>query len=218
MAESVSSRRVSRRRLLRAIGLGAVGTGLACGVAGYLATRPPAIETPAFRFPATGASGKRVLVTYATRAGSTVEVAAAIGEALSVGGHAVDVLPVRERPDVTGYDVIVMGSPVRMGRWLPEATEYVQANQGALRQRPVALYTVHMQNRGDDEASRAARLAYLADIRPLLHAPEEVYFLGKMDLARLSALDRLVARMVGAVDEDLRDWDRIRSWVPAALG
>lgn len=49
---------------------------------GYLATRTPEIETPEFTYGGEDAMDKRVLVTYATRAGSTAEVAAAIGESL----------------------------------------------------------------------------------------------------------------------------------------
>ena len=40
----------------------------------------------------------RILVTYATRAGSTAEVAAAIAETLAARGYAVDVKPVKEKP------------------------------------------------------------------------------------------------------------------------
>lgn len=161
---------------------------------------------------------RRILITYATRAGSTAEVAAAIGETLSARGYVVDVKPVKQKPDLTGYAAIVMGSAIRMGNWLPEAVDFVKRNQSALNQVPVALFTVHMLNIGDDETSRTARLAYLNAVRPLLNNAEEVYFEGKMDFSRLSFLDRMIARMVGAVEADRRDWDRIRGWVPAALG
>jgi len=83
---------------------------------------------------------------------------------------------------------------------------------------PVALFTVHMLNTGDDEASRTARLAYLNAVRPLLNGAEEVYFEGKMDFSRLSFLDRFIANMVKAVEADRRDWAKIRAWVPVALG
>ncbi len=193
-------------------------TAVTCPGLGYLATRAPSVDTPEFAFGEEANVNRRILITYATRAGSTAEVAAAIGETLSARGYVVDVKPVKQKPDLTGYAAIVMGSAIRMGNWLPEAVDFVKRNQSALNQVPVALFTVHMLNIGDDETSRTARLAYLNAVRPLLNNAEEVYFEGKMDFSRLSFLDRMIARMVGAVEADRRDWDRIRGWVPAALG
>jgi menaquinone-dependent protoporphyrinogen oxidase len=159
----------------------------------------------------------RILVTYATRAGSTVDVASAIAATLNAHGYAVDVRPVKDKPNLAGYAAVVMGSAIRMGSWLPEAVVFVKTNQAVLGQMPTALFTVHMLNTGDDEASRTARHAYLNPVRPLLHNAEEVYFAGKMEFARLSLRDRLIAKMVKAVEADQRDWNQIRSWVPAAL-
>ncbi len=159
----------------------------------------------------------RILVTYATRASSTAEVAAAIGESLGQRTFSVHVKPVKDKPSLGGYRMAIMGSAIRMGKWLPEAVEFIKANQAALGQMHAALFSVHMPNVGDDEASRAARLAYLDSVRPLLDGAEEVCFGGKMDLARLSFLDRLMAKMVKAVDADHRDWDAIRAWLPEAL-
>lgn len=56
---------------------------------------------------------QRILVTYATRAGSTAEVAAAIGESLAARGYAVEVKSVKEKPGVAGYSAVVLGSAIR---------------------------------------------------------------------------------------------------------
>jgi menaquinone-dependent protoporphyrinogen oxidase len=99
-----------------------------------------------------------------------------------------------------------------MGSWLPEMVKFIQANQPVLNGMPTALFTVHMLNAGDDEASHAARAAYTAPVRALLpHAPE-AFFTGLMDFSRLSFLDRFIASMVKAVESDQRDWDAIRRW------
>jgi menaquinone-dependent protoporphyrinogen oxidase len=155
---------------------------------------------------------ERILVAYATRAGSTTEVAAAIAEGLTRRGFLVDVIPVSGRHDLSGYQAVVLGSAIRMGSWLPEAVNFVKINQEALNQMPVVLFTVHMLNTGEDEASRTARLAYLSQVRPFLRNPSEVYFSGKMDFSKLSFADRLIAKMVRAAEADQRDWDKIRSW------
>jgi len=155
---------------------------------------------------------KRILITYATRVGSTVEVAATIGETLAARGFEAEVKPIKEKPSLEGYQAVLVGSAIRMGNWLPEAVEFVKDHRQALNQMPVALFTVHMLNREDDEESRANRMAYLKEVRPLLKPVEEVFFAGRFDMSRLSFLDRMISKAVKAVDEDCRDWDRIRGW------
>ena len=155
---------------------------------------------------------KPILIAYATRAGSTTEVAAAIGEIIKQRGFRVAVKPVKEVPSLKDYQAVILGSAIRMGNWLPEAVDFVKKNQQALNRVPTAVFTVHMLNTGDDETSRNNRMAYLDSVRPLLNNPEEVYFEGKMDFSRLSTLDRMIAKLVKAVESDHRDWEGIRSW------
>jgi len=99
-----------------------------------------------------------------------------------------------------------------MGNWLPEAVDFIKKNQAQLNTVPTALFSVHMLNSGDDAESKTNRLAYLNNVRPLINPVDEVFFTGKMDLKGLSFVDRSVAKAVKAVDEDRRDWDRIREW------
>jgi len=99
-----------------------------------------------------------------------------------------------------------------MGSWLSEVVDYVKSNQVKLAGLPVALFTVHMLNTGEDEESRKARAAYTSAIDGLLTPVDKVFFTGKMELARLSFLDRTISKMMKAVDEDLRDWAAIQAW------
>ncbi len=207
----------TRRRFLTAAGIGLAATTAACIGGGYVATFAPETAVVDLTFTKESAMSRRMLVTYATRAGSTAEIAAAIARTLSERGFAVDVKPIKARPEVTGYDAIIVGSAIRMSHWLPEAVDFVKANQAALNGVPVALFTVHMLNTGDDETSRANRAAYLDAVRPLINPVAEAYFAGAMNFARLSFLDRLIARMVGAVEEDRRDWAAIEAWSEEVL-
>ncbi len=202
----------TRRRFLKAAGIGLAATTAACIGGGYIATLAPESAVVDLTFVKESTMSRRVLVTYATRAGSTAEIAAAIARTLSDRGFAVDVKPIKAQPAITGYDAIIIGSAVRMGRWLPEAVDFVRMNQSALNGAPVALFTVHLLNTGDDEASRANRAAYLDAVRPLINPVAEAYFAGAMSFARLSFLDRLIVRMLGAVEEDRRDWTAIEAW------
>lgn len=203
---------ISRRNALQAAGVTLAAAVVRCSGLGYAATRTPETETPELILGRENRMNKRVLVAYATRAGSTVEVATAIAESLAGRGYTVDVKPVKEKPNLAGYQAVILGSAIRMGSWLPEAVDFVKTNQQTLSQLPVALFTVHMLNTGDDEASRANRYAYLKEVRPLVKAVDEAYFAGKMDFSRLSFMDRFVSSMVKAVESDQRDWQKIRAW------
>jgi len=206
------SHKLSRRDFLKVSGLALGGAAVACSGLGYAATRVPEIATPELSLGKEQTMDKSVLVTYATRAGSTAEIAAAIGETLAARSFRVEVKPVKSQPALAGYAAVILGSAIRMGNWLPEMVKFIQANQAALAALPTALFTVHMLNTGEDEESRAAREAYTASIRALLPGAQSVYFEGVMDFSRLSFLDRFIASMVKAVEADRRDWDGIRQW------
>ncbi len=159
---------------------------------------------------------KHILVTYATRAGSTAEVATVIGEVLRARGFDVDVTPVKERPTVEGYQAAVIGSAIRMSNWLPEIVEFVRNNRAPLSRIPAAIFTVPMLNRDGSETSRRARQAYTAPIHQILNPTDEVFFDGRMDYSKLKFLDRAMAKAVekqtNTKEGDFRDWNKIRGW------
>jgi menaquinone-dependent protoporphyrinogen oxidase len=98
---------------------------------------------------------KKVLVTYATMAGSTAEVANAVGEAIarseSVDEIEVDVLPVGEVTSLDGYDGVVVGGPMIMG-WHREAKRFLKQHRRELQDLPLALFVlaISLTDTGDD--------------------------------------------------------------------
>lgn len=159
----------------------------------------------------------KVLVAYATKAGSTGEVAEAIGQVLCEGGAAVDVKLVKEMSDVSGYSGVVVGSAIRMGRWLPEAVKFVEAHIAALATMPVAYFQVSGFLKKDTPENRQEAATYLGAVRMLVEPVSEGLFAGKMDYSKLSFFDRTIAKMVGSVEGDWRDWDAIRAWASDLL-
>jgi len=209
------SQKFSRRDFLKVTGLALGGAAVACSGLGYVAARPPEISTPELVLGKELTVDKRVLVTYATRAGSIVEIANAIGDTLATRGFRAEVKPVKSQPALDGYAAVILGSAIRMGNWLPEMVKFIEANHAALAAMPTTLFTVHMLNTGEDETSRAAREAYVTSVRALLSDAENAYFEGAMDFSRLSLLDRFISKMVKAEEADRRDWDAIKCWAEA---
>ncbi len=159
-----------------------------------------------------GSTRPRILLAYASRCGSTREVAQAIAGDLERRGFPVDVRDAKTAATLAGYGAVVVGSAVRFGKWLPEASGFVERQRAGLNRLPVAFFSVHMMNTGTDEASRKAREAYTAPVRALVRPAAETFFAGRMDLARLSFGDRLIAKLKKARNEDRRDWPAIHAW------
>ncbi len=166
----------------------------------------------AFAVATPNSANRRVLIVYATRCGSTFEIAQTILQDLKGRGFAGDVSAAGKVTTLTGYDAVVVGSAVRFGKWLPEAVDFVRRCRAELNRMPTAFFTVHMMNTGNDEASRKARMAYVDPARALARPVGEVFFAGKMDSSRLSFGERLLCKVMKARDMDRRDWGAIHGW------
>jgi len=154
----------------------------------------------------------KILVTYATRAGSTVEVAALVAAVLRTEGATVDVKHVRVVHELKGYDAVVIGSAIRMGQWLPEAVEFVKANRETLSHIPTAYFLVSGFLRKDSPEMRQRALAYLDPVRKILEPISIGLFAGKMDYSTLDWQDRSIAEAVSSSAGDWRNWEAIRIW------
>ena len=91
----------------------------------------------------------RVLVAYATRHGSTAEIAERIGQHLRQAGLSVDVQPVGQVDDLAPYRAVVLSSGVYIGRWHRAATRFLKTHQEKLANRPVRLFSSGPTGEGD---------------------------------------------------------------------
>jgi menaquinone-dependent protoporphyrinogen oxidase len=173
-----------------------------------------AVETPTTSYGGDSTMNRRILVGYATRNGSTVGVAQAIGETLGARGYAVDVKPLKDGPSLEGYNAVVLGSAINGARWLPEALGFVRANEAALGAVPLAVFCVHAMNCGSDAKETKKRQAYLDQVRALVHPAHEAYFPGRGPTAQDTSASMLwlYRTFGGDIEGDGRDWTAIRAW------
>lgn len=158
-----------------------------------------------------------ILVTYATRTGTTAGVAEAIGSALAEHGFEVDVQPVAEVTSLSPYAAVVAGSAVQGNEWLPEAMQFVREHRAALSRMPFAAFMVCMTMSVKNETFRQGVRDWMQPVRALVRPVSEGYFAGALDIRKIpSAGDRLkfrVSVMAGVWSEgDHRDWEAIRAW------
>ena len=185
---------------------------------------------------------KKILVTYATMAGSTAEVAQVVGEELARSGLQVEVLPLSEVKTLDDYAGVVVGAPMILG-WHRQARRFLKQHRKSFVQIPLAVFALAISLTQTGETSlngvpitvdeklpkapakagslsfkeRYARLSNY--VQPILKAARPAkpvsigVFGGRMEYGRLKWWAVLfVMVIIQARAGDLRNWDAIRLW------
>ena len=204
--------RVSRRDFL-ALSAGLITAMSLGGTLGVGISHAADIKFPEGR--CGGKMEKKVLVTYASKYGSTGGVADAIGKELCAKGVNADVVLIKNAGNISSYQGVVIGSAIYMGKWMSEAIDFVNKNQDILRQMPVAYFLVCMTLSQPTEEKRAQVLSYMD---PILKAVPKIKpvgigtFAGALDYNNLSWLNKKILKSKGTPEGDFRDWNAIRAW------
>jgi menaquinone-dependent protoporphyrinogen oxidase len=159
-----------------------------------------------------------VLVGYATRYGSTQEVAEAVAATLRECGLTVDIQPMRKVRTLVGYSAVVLGAPLFMFRWHKDALRFLSRHRKALTERPpegirVAVFALGPTHEPHDEEEwkdSCAQLDKELSKFPWLTPVALEMFGGKYDPAKLRFPINWLAGKEPA--SDLRDGAAIRAW------
>jgi menaquinone-dependent protoporphyrinogen oxidase len=183
-----------------------------------------------------------ILVTYASMAGSTAEVASAIARSLEEQGCRVVVAPLTGEPSLEGMDAVVVGGPMIMG-WHRQSLRFLRRQRRSWGDKPVAVFVTAMKlTRANAQApldfplvldpgimvqeAAPGRLSIRERyslptnyLRPVLRAikpnmpASAAIFGGRLLFGRLPWWAVPVALLAaGAQAGDKRDWELIRSW------
>ena len=145
-----------------------------------------------------------ILVAYASKRGSTAEVATFVGKRLRERGLVVDVRKAAEVEDLAFYDGVVLGGSLYFGRWHDDAASFLKRFRAALADRPLAVFALGPKTASpQDLAESQAQLdRALGDVEPTTLA----VFGGVIDPTTLRfPLNRMPA-------SDARDWTAIAGW------
>jgi menaquinone-dependent protoporphyrinogen oxidase len=157
-----------------------------------------------------------ILVGYATRYGSTQEVAEAIAATLREGGLAVDCRPLKEVQTLEGYTAVVVGAPLYMFRWHKDAKRFLSRHRQALMERPVAVFAMGpLHDEAKDWQDVRAQLNKELLQFPWLAPVAAEVFGGKHDPAKLTFPHSLIPALKQMPATDIRDWTAIRAWALA---
>jgi menaquinone-dependent protoporphyrinogen oxidase len=168
----------------------------------------------------------KVLVAYASKYGSTQEVADVVAVTLRERGLEVDLQHMRKVRTLVGYSAAVLGAPFYFGQWLKDAQKFLAQHREALSKQHVVVFALGPTH-GDEQERQGARTQLDKEIAkfPWLTPVALVMFGGKYNPAKLRFPDSLIASLPasplhGLPASDVRDWTAIRSWansLPAKL-
>lgn len=153
-------------------------------------------------------SNPRVLVTAASRHDSTREIAEAIAAGLRERGIDAQMLPLADVSTLAGYDAVVLGSAVYMGRWLAEVRRFAQVHTSRLGSIPTWLFSSGPLGPAD-HIFPAGEPADVPVLLRLTRARGHRTFAGRLEMKRLHFTERAMARAVHAPEGDSRDWEAI---------
>jgi menaquinone-dependent protoporphyrinogen oxidase len=149
---------------------------------------------------------KHILIAYATKHGSTHEVAEAIATALRTAGHRVDVADAADVREVNRYATVIIGGALYMGHWHRDAVAFLKRHERALAHIPLGVFAMGPKTLAEaDVASARAQLDHALASSPLEPASVAI-FGGVVDPSKLHfPLNRMPA-------SDARDWTAIEAW------
>jgi len=181
-----------------------------------------------------------VLVLFASREGQTEKIARRMAAVLEAKGHRVQLRDVdrsSREMDLGRYDAIFVGSPVRVGKYLPSVIRFVRTQREALKRIPSAFFSVslavapHSGVRKSDGRAETVRVVEKFT-RTTGWSPRRIELIaGALPYSKYNFLIRFVMRRISAHaggdtdtsrDYEYTDWsavDRFASeFVDEALG
>jgi menaquinone-dependent protoporphyrinogen oxidase len=154
-----------------------------------------------------------ILVTFATKAGSTQEIAEAIAARLREKGLKADIRTMKEVRDISAFSAIVMGAPMYMFHFLKDAPQFLSRFQKTLVDKPTAFFSLGPFN--DVEKDWAGvkdnfekEMAKFPWFKPVATA----VFGGKFDPTKLTFPFNVLPGLKQLPASDLRDWTKIQEW------
>lgn len=166
----------------------------------------------------------KILVAYATKYGSTQEVAKSVASALTEDGLAVELLPARQVKSLASYRAVVLGAPLYIGHFHKDALRFLSQHQAALTRLPAALFVLGPTTSTEADWQGVRENLDQELVKMDWFKPVAVQlFGGKYDPARLRFPDSLLASLPasplhGMPASELRDCEAIRSWASELPG
>jgi len=169
----------------------------------------------------------KALVVYGSRYGTAAEIAEEIARVIREEGIKVDLVDAKsiKDGDVSPYDLVVVGSGIKMGKWTKQPLKFIKKNKESLASRKVAIF-VSCGSANEEKTRPEGQKKYLDEVaqKNLMNPPVATGLFGSVydPEAKHGFMYNFYMRFVKQEMEekgidptkrhDYRDWDEIRSW------
>ncbi len=156
----------------------------------------------------------QTLVTYASKYGSTKEIAERIAKVLQQQGIRTTVQAASEVSSLAPYDAVVIGSSLYGGNWLAPSRNFIEKFRDGLAKKEVWVFSSGPATH-DDPVHVLGGWHIPENLKDTLNSirPQSiVLFSGKIDVTKLSAEDYLVSSSLRGTSGDYRNWAAIEGW------
>ncbi len=166
--------------------------------------------------------GKKVLVAYYTKHGSTSSIAREIALELVDLGFQVDLRSITNlmHENISGYDAYVFGSAIYWAALKAIFVQFLDNQRDAFAGKPAALFAVCGTIQRDNEINRERVNSYIdASISkvPEFKPFNTELFPGKIEYEKMSKPEAFIMKTLIKVTPleagDKRDWNKVRNWV-----
>jgi menaquinone-dependent protoporphyrinogen oxidase len=174
-----------------------------------------------------GVAKMKALIVYGSRYGTAAEIAEEIKKIIEDEGIEVDLVDSRglKDCDISPYDLVVVGSGIKMGKWTKGTLQFLQKNKSSLSSKNVALF-VSCGAANDPNTVDEGQEKYLDDVaeKYLQNEPVATGLFGSVydPNAKHGLLYKVTTRFIKKELEkqgkdtskrhDYRNWDEIRAW------
>ena len=158
-----------------------------------------------------------VLIGYASRYGSTGDVARSIEQTLSNETRTVTVSPVSEIFDLHPYSAVILGTPLYGGKVLPEITTFVKNHQNLLKSIPVSLFLTGYSLADLDEKKKKRALQAAENLEQYILFRDIGLFGGCVPERDYSLMEKAVMKKSGIVPGDYRSPGQIQAWAQSLI-
>lgn len=153
-----------------------------------------------------------VLVAYASKRGSTAEIAETVAATLRRAGLEVDLRSAETVKSLESYDAVILGSAVYVKRWRGDARHFLKKHRRALRQLPFWVFSSGPVGDPANDNPDWMEPPRLAEKVEEAGGRGHVVFGGSLPLQPRGMLERAMVEGTPKQYRDRRDWGEIRAW------
>ncbi len=164
---------------------------------------------------------KKILVAFATKSGSTREIAEFITNTLQEKGVKAELKEMKSVKSVSEYDAFILGAPMYMFHIISDAHTFIKKIKKSLMDKKAAFFSLGPLNDAEKDWKEVNEIFNKEMAKYPWFTPVAIeVFGGKLDPTTLQFPYNLIPAMKNMPPSDLRDWEKIRAWtesLPAKL-